>query len=414
MGIESKINDILNQTPAVKRIIKRAYQRSMYLISPKLKSEGDIQKISPDDGYEYFFGYYDKSPWNSTDRYILSLRAKDTATDVSPLEAAEIVMFDTQDNNRMHLISSTQTWNVQQGCMLQWLVPDFDDTIIFNDYRENRYCSVIINVHTKEERVLPMPVYSVSSDGKFALTLDFSRLHRLRKGYGYANLEETTRDEKLPQSACVWRMDLESGTVTELLAYTDFAQFEPREEMSGAEHKVNHIMLNPSNNRFMVLHRWFNGQRKYSRLVTVNIDGTDMYNLSDDDMISHCFWKNDSEIIAYERKQEFGNGYFLMVDQTPEFKAVLTELTSDGHPSYSPNRQLLVTDTYPDRARVAKVMVAEGETIKTVARVFAPFKYDNDLRCDLHPRWNRAGTVINFDSVFEGKRGLYTVSVADE
>ena len=50
----------------------------------------------------------------------------------------------------------------------------------------------------------------------------------------------------------------------------------------------------------------------------------------------------------------------------------------------------------------------------TIARVFAPFKYDNDTRCDLHPRWNRAGNKICFDSVFEGHRGLYTVEVCTE
>lgn len=45
--------------------------------------------------------------------------------------------------------------------------------------------------------------------------------------------------------------------------------------------------------------------------------------------------------------------------------------------------------------------------------MFAPFKYDNDTRCDLHPRWNHAGNKICFDSVFEGHRGLYTVSIPE-
>ena len=64
---------------------------------------------------------------------------------------------------------------------------------------------------------------------------------------------------------------------------------------------------------FMVLHRWFNGDRKYSRLVTVNVDGTEMYNLSDDDMVSHCYWKDDQTIIAFENKKKTGAGYYLML-----------------------------------------------------------------------------------------------------
>ena len=53
----------------------------------------------------------------------------------------------------------------------------------------------------------------------------------------------------------------------------------------------------------------------------------------------------------------------------------------------------------------------EKKEATTIARVFAPFKYDNDTRCDLHPRWNHAGDKICFDSIFEGHRGLYTVNL---
>ena len=59
----------------------------------------------------------------------------------------------------------------------------------------------------------------------------------------------------------------------------------------------------------------FNGQRKYTRLITCNVDGTDMYVLSDDDMVSHCFWKNNSSILAFENKKKVAPGYYLMKDK---------------------------------------------------------------------------------------------------
>ena len=261
-----------------------------------------------------------------------------------------------------------------------------------------------------EEKVVPMPIYSVSYDGKFALTLDFSRLHRLRKGYGYSNLPDLTKDEKCPDKPCIWYVNLELSKVKPILKYTDFRNFETRPEMENAEHKVNHIMLNPSGNRFMVLHRWFKGSRKYTRLVTANVDGTEMYNLNDDDMTSHCYWKNDTEILTC-RKKDFGNGYYLMQDKTQEYKRLWPELTRDGHPSYSPDGRYVITDTYPDKSRLSTLYLIKEDKIEKLARVFAPFSYDNDVRCDLHPRWNRAGNQICFDSVFEGKRGLYLVKL---
>ena len=296
--------------PFVKKTVKRCYQIGMYTISKKIKSEGNIIKISPDDPkHEYFFGYYDKSPWDSSGRYMLCMKAMDTWSKPDPFTNAEILLIDTE-KNETKVIANTITWNVQQGCMAQWLGPQFKDRIIYNAMRDGHYCSVVLNIETMEERVLEMPIYSVSADGKTAITLDFSRLHNLRPGYGYSALPEVTEGEALPDSPCIWRLDIESGEVTPLLKYTDFANFQTRTEMkeAGSVHKVNHLMISPNGERFMVLYRWFCGQRKYTRLITCNMDGSDMYLLSDDDMVSHCYWKNDEEIIAFERKKNEGNG----------------------------------------------------------------------------------------------------------
>lgn len=55
MGLEQKINYQLNKYPALKKIIKRTYQVGMYAISKKIKSEGNIVRVSPDDQeHEYF------------------------------------------------------------------------------------------------------------------------------------------------------------------------------------------------------------------------------------------------------------------------------------------------------------------------------------------------------------------------
>jgi hypothetical protein len=423
MSLEQKINYQLNKFPEIKKYIKRGYQLVMYAISPKIKSEGTIASVFPNEGGEYFFGYYDKSPWDASGKYMLCMKARDTWTEPDPKSEAEILLFNlnlnVNDDNYCRVLAKTNTWNVQQGCMAQWLGPDYSSRIIYNDLRDGSYCSVILDVKSGTERVLPMPVYTVSIDGKTALSLDFSRLHSLRLGYGYAALPEKTKGIALPDEACVWKMDIETGVVTELLKYTDFAKFQPRPEMQedGSVHKVNHLMLSPNGKRFMVLYRWFVGHRKYTRLITCNVDGTEMYVLSDDDMVSHCYWKNDEEIIAFERKKEYGPGFYLMKDKTQEWTHIWPQLSNDGHPSYCPtDNSLVVFDTYPSRSRIQEVKLGrdndtEGSSVKTIAKVFSPFKYDNDTRCDLHPRWSRDGKKVCFDSVFEGHRGLYVVKI---
>ncbi|WP_416327428.1 hypothetical protein [[Eubacterium] hominis] len=425
MGLEQKINNKLNEYPLIKKYIKSTYQHIMYAVSPKIKSEGDIKRVSPNDKeHEYFFGYYDKSPWDVSDRYMLCLKANHTRNDVAPKETAKILIIDTKSNH-IYEIAETHSWNVQQGCMLQWLGPNYDKKVLFNDYREGNYCSIILTLDINEdkikiieERKIDMPVYSVSNDGKFALTLDFSRLHRLRPGYGYSNKQEETYGIKLPDETCIWYIDLINNDIKSLLKYTDFANFEPRKEMKDAEHKVNHIMINPNGNRFMVLHRWFNGQHKYTRLITCNLDGSGMYNLSDDGMVSHCCWKNNDEIFSFLFKKEEGNGYYLLKDKSKQYTHYWKHIDFDGHPSFSPNGKKIVFDRYPNKYRIASVMVADandinGNSIVEKAKVFSPFKYDNETRCDLHPRWSRNCNKISFDSVFEGKRGLFIVEVKE-
>lgn len=417
LEIENAGKRMFEQFPFVKRSCKRVYQLASYaLSSEKFKSEGNIIRITPDDGFEYYYGYYDKSPWDATDRYMIALKVKQAYKSVAPNEPGVLVLIDTKNKNKVIEIATTNAWNVQQSCMAQWMGPDFKSRIIYNDFRDGKYCSVIFNVETmKEERVLPLPVYDVSKDGTFALSLDFSRLHRLRPGYGYSNLREETSKELCPDKTCIWKMDIESGNVTSLFKYTDLASFESNESMKDAEHKVNHLMISPNGKRFMVLHRWFKKGRKHTRLVTVNVDCTEMYNLSDDVFVSHCYWKNDEEILSFLRKKNTGDHYYLMKDKTQEYNMFWPDLNTDGHCSYSPDGEYIITDTYPNRKRLASVYLCREDNYtgqrERIARVYAPFRYDNDCRCDLHPRWNNKGDAICIDSVHEGRRGLYMIPI---
>lgn len=406
--LEIWIHDNILKNAKIRHFLHGIYQRVFYAISPKIKFEGEITKITPDDKYEYFFGYYDKCPWSSNGRYLLALQVKNASAHADSVEPANIVRIDLENGNLVEKIAVTHSWNVQQGCMAQWMD---ENHILYNDVRNNKYCAVILTLSTKEERILPLPVYTVSADCKTALSLDFSRLHRLRPGYGYANIPEQTKDELCPDATCVWKMDIQSGVVEPILKYTDLATFEPRPEMENAEHKVNHLMLSPDGTRFMVLHRWFKDNVKYTRLVTCNIDGSDMYNLSDDDFVSHCCWKNDNEILSYLNKKDGGKGYYLMKDKTQDYKRLWSQLAMDGHPTYSYDGEMVVTDTYPDRRRIQSLYVMRGQKVSRIARVFSPFKYGGDTRCDLHPRWSRDGSQICFDASFDGKRSVCLVDV---
>lgn len=414
--IEGILNDALRRYPSLRKGIKKVYQRTMCLMHTGKRSIGDIERVSPKNE-ECFFGYYDKSPWDITGQYMLALRVEDASKNVAPSVAAEILLLDTYNENAVRVLGKTNTWNVQQGCMLQWLGPAYRDEIIYNDFRDGKYCSIVLELSTGNQRVLDIPVYAVDNSGEFALSLDFSRLHRLRPGYGYSNLPDVYSEEVCPDIPCITKINLLTGQTAPIATYKQLCQLKYEESMDGAVHKVNHIMIAPSGKRFMFLHRWLKNGSKYSRLITMNVDGSMPYILNDEHMISHCCWKNDQEILAWERKDELGNHYYLMKDRTEEYKVLWDEeLKSDGHPSYSPMGGKIVTDCYPNKFRMASVFIANEENgeVNCIGQVFAPFKYDNETRCDLHPRWNWAGDKICIDAVFEGYRGMYVIPIKNE
>ena len=69
----------------------------------------------------HFFGYYDKTPWDASGRYILALRVPFMDRRPSPQDLAVIGVLDTYKGNRWQPLADTVAWCWQQANMLQWL-----------------------------------------------------------------------------------------------------------------------------------------------------------------------------------------------------------------------------------------------------------------------------------------------------
>lgn len=358
-----------------------------------------------------FFGYYNKCPWNMSQTKIITLRVDSAHSEPDNISEASLILIDLNTKEET-IISTTRCWNTQQGCMAQWMGPDFESNIIFNDFENNKYVSKIYNLEKNEViKTFDMPIYDVASNGTFALTLDFSRLHKARPGYGYRNVASINDNNPCPDDYCIWKIDFKTGNIVPIIKYSTLFNFNFRDDMKNAYHKVNHIVINPSNTRFMFLHRWIFNGKKISRLITCDISGNNMYNLSDDNMVSHCCWKNDSEILGFLRKNKYGDHYYILQDQTEKYKMIWKKIREDGHCTYDYSKELILSDTYPNVFGISKVYVGSelDEEPKVIAEFFSPNKYKNDLRCDLHPRWNYDGSQICVDAVTDGYKKIYLI-----
>ena len=136
--------------------------------------------------------------------------------------------------------------------------------------------------------------------------------------------------------------------------------------MKTADHKVNHIQISPNGNRIIFFHIWKNGKNRYMRLLSSDIEGNELFYLTGNNFVSHCCWKNNSEIIAFcEDPRDNVNKYMLVKDRTSEMVMFMKGILQcqDGHPSVSPNGEWLLIDTYPDsKTRMSSLMIYIGKT----------------------------------------------------
>jgi hypothetical protein len=131
--------------------------------------------------------------------------------------------------------------------------------------------------------------------------------------------------------------------------------------------------------------------------------------------ISHPTWRNDSQIMVWGPH----NGkihYHLYEDKTNNVEIIGADvLTENGHMTYSPDGNWLLSDTYPDdktNERILFLYHMESGLRYDIGSFYADPDLGKINRCDLHPRWDNSGTKVCIDSVHENERQMYIIDVS--
>lgn len=417
--LERNLARILDNSPQLKQIAKFTYQHFNYWYCGdrnfKLSLHPEVQLLKPSqwaktetESGELFFGYYDKSPWSQDMMKVVFHRLKSKSQ-------LEIVVYDKHKQS-FQIVGTSSTWNLQQGSMTQWL-PDSKEKIIFNDLVEGKLVAKIVSLDGEEERIISLPIQTIHPNGREALTLNYKRLDRLRPEYGYSVPANNFSSDCLLSEDGIWLINLVSGQSKLIIDLDTLVAYQTRAEMSNSEHKVNHILYSPQGTKFVFMHRWIGFQGKFSRLYVANSDGSNLKLLFDERIVSHYSWRDEENLLVWARTKQAGDRYYLINVVTGQWEIIgkgILDLYGDGHPSFSPDRRWIITDTYPDRARQQHLLLYEVNTEKLIeiGRFLEPLKFNGARRCDLHPRWNPDGKAISIDSTHEGKRMTYILDIS--
>ena len=415
--LERRIAQTLDNLPQLKQIAKTSYQYLNFYLKGdrnfKLALHPQVKIYTPwywskaeSQLGDLFFGYYDKTPWSSDMSRFVCHRLKDNTK-------VEIVAFDC-NKQKATLVGTSATWSSQQGSMVQWLD---NERVIFNDLVENKLAAKIVDLSEETEKIIYFPIQTIHPNRQEALSLNYKRLDRLRPEYGYTVAANNFDSNSPLKEDGIWHIDLESGKGELVINLESLTDYQPRPEMTNADHKVNHIMYSPQGTKFVFMHRWLGNQGKFSRLYVANADGNNLKLLLDERMVSHYSWRDEENLLVWARTKEKGDRYYLINIVTGERKVIgegILDVYGDGHPSFSLNKRWILTDTYPDKSRKQHLLLYELSTEKLieVGSFFAPLKFSNANRCDLHPRWSPDGNAVSIDSTYEGQRMTYILDVS--
>ncbi len=421
-----------------------------------------IDKIfeTPSENHSEWFGYYNYDTLSSDQTKLLCNRI--TEDGVSPRSDLPIeVGFYDIPSGLWHHIGYSDSWNWQQGCMLQWLN---DDEVIYNASKNNHHIAIIHKISTGDNRILDWAIYGITPDGTKSISLDMERAHWCR-AYHYESVVDTSKDGAVYEGDGVFEIDLINNTRKRIIPIQDIIALDNRPYFKEAKHWLEHVMINQEGTRFCVLHRFSPINNVYlykTRLILVDMQTLKMecipnweytqwshfgwnnndfciyaypckipvsetdfvqkstsslnttYNLSHNKYLKQFISKGIHSIIPirlddiirglrkhYQYYAQY-NGQYRIVDR---FKNTLFDI--DGHPSFVAGGKYVVTDTYPDKNKEQRLVIYNRYNKKyLVLAIFNAYYKGNPASCDLHPKLSRDGKYIVVDSAHDEKHHM--------
>ncbi len=353
----------------------------------------------------HWFGYYDKLQFSESNNRVLSMEVGFEGRSPRPGDTIKIGVINLDEDDRWTELGTSRAWCWQQGCMLQW-VPRSESTIIWNDMENDRYVSHVMDLESGEKRTLPRAIYTLSPDGRTAVTTDYRRINDMRPGYGYAGIPDPNKDILAPDDTGIWRVDLVTGHSELIISIADAAGIPyPHANLSEAKHYFNHLLVNPLGTRFIFLHRWRFGDGEFeTRMLTANLDGSDIRVVDDSGNSSHFWWRDADSILIFTEPVGRPWAFYLFNDSTGAMELVLDD-RNNGHCVYLQDTDWILNDTYPigDEKRQHLYLYHVPTHTRVPLGTFpSPREYDGEWRCDLHPRVSRDGKRVTIDSAHAG------------
>ena len=386
----------------------------------KLSLEGDrlsIYKQLSAKGYHVFRGYYDLSYMSEDQNKLLVHRLSKNAT-YNKSNSVQIGYYDLQ-TDKFCKVAESSAWCWQQGSRLRWH-PAQNNVVLFNDVDKanNKYITRVVNAQDKQTiGKIDFPLYDLSHDFSYGLSVNFSRLQRLRPGYGYNYFDDPTKGIMAPEYDGLFKVDLRGNKGILLYSLKELA--DKGSVPDEYECYLNHISIAPDDQHFLFfLISCKSGVKGWNTVLFISDkEGTELKVLQKEDRVSHYCWIDNENIMVTCHKED-NSEYYCTFNIVSGAKKVwnIENLGVDGHPNVFGDDEF-ITDTYPRDNSLQRIRFFRetDKTAKTAMSIYHDYRLRGEKRCDLHPSVECGGKYISVDTTYrDGLRSVLVLKTKEQ
>ena len=398
----------------------------------------------------HLFGYIGQSltvPWNANNRYVVALRTDFHDRLPGAGDAADVVLIDTHNENKVEVLDRTFGWNLQQGSMLYWNPEQPETQFFFNDRdpQDGRVFTVLYDIAARRRvQEYRYALHSMGNSGvspvggEFA-AINYGRMARLRPVTGYAGALDETEGIDASADDGIFLINIRRGDERLLLSFARMAEMlktvtdweilnkrwtpvdeaqdpSAKPDTSEAKLYINHTLFNRTGDR---LYFFLRGRREKQSIwlnvpCSIKTDGTEFV-VHQTSVGGHPEWGRGDTIIGAR------DGHQVVYDVVkqrllPESTLGTPEIfpVPEGDVSLSPDGEWFVNGySSEDRQTITYVVMrlADGAFARSQPFDRGPYTKGN-LRTDPAPRWNRSSNAILVPGwTDEGTRQLFVLKI---
>ena len=410
--------------------------------------------------------FYDTSPFSPSGRYLALTRLPCEDRRPEPGDVAQVVVVDLE-SGEPRVVDETRGWDTQLGAQVQWGTRDSE--LYFNDLDPadwRPYGVVLDPLAGHRVRRLDGTVYSMSPDGRRAVSPCLQRMMRTQIGYGVrVPPKRIPANHGAADDDGVYLTDTTSGKCRLLVSWKQITERVQPSLKFGHPRSAGcygfHVKWNPQGDRLLIVMRQVLGPAEPGRfrsirkhVLTMRPDGSDVCQAVSADLWKrgghHPNWCPDGKSIIMNLNvpgavrrfprtrnaltrilKNFGSvgrrvsGFdfrFVRVRYDGSRMQVMSpDACASGHPTLHVRGRYILTDAYLNEPpafgdgtvpiRLVDTQTGWDQTLVRIGARPAFTGVRGELRVDPHPAWDRNFRYIAFNACPDGKRRVFVADL---